>query len=263
MQKHLIFLDIDGTIINERTGEITYGTMDAVNQARKQGHEVFINTGRSRAEMSQKVLDINVDGIVCGCGTYIEYHGQELFRKSFGTEMSKQIMRDVRECRLDAILEGTNHIYADERTLNKSIKGLQNYFGQEVIDRILSFDDEEINFDKFSMWVNEESAVDNFMKKYQEILTFIDRGTNFVEVIPRNFSKAGGIQFLMDYLKVPIECTMAIGDSANDLPMLEFAGISVAMGNSSPDLFQKVKFVTKSVEEDGIQYAMKQYGLLG
>lgn len=262
MQKHLIFLDIDGTIVNERTGEITQGTIDAIRQARKQGHEVFINTGRSRAEVSQKVLDINADGVVCGCGTYIEYQGEELLQKSFGTEISKQIMKDVREYRLDAILEGTKHIYADENTVNLSIIKLREYFGEEVVNRILSFDDKDINFDKFSMWITEESDFGSFQEKYQDSLTFIDRGTNFVEVVPRNYSKASGIQFLMDYLNVPLKYTMAIGDSANDLPMLEFAGISVAMGNSSPDLFQRVKFITKSIEEDGIQYAMAHYGLL-
>lgn len=262
MQKHLIFLDIDGTIVNERTGEITQGTIDAVCQARKQGHEVFINTGRSRAEVSQKVLDIGVDGIVCGCGTYIEYHEEEIFRKSFNKELSKQIMKDVKKYRLDAVLEGTKYIYADEDTINPNILGLRDYFGQEVVERILPFDVKDMEFDKFSMWVTEESNFDSFYKKYKDHFTFIDRGSNFVEVVPRNYSKASGIQFLMDYLNVPVEHTMAIGDSANDLSMLEFAGISVAMGNSNPDLFRRVKFVTKSIEEDGIQYAMAHYHLL-
>ncbi len=262
MQKHLIFLDIDGTIVNERTGVITQGTIDAVCQARKQGHEVFINTGRSKAEVSQKVLDINVDGVVCGCGTYIEYHGQELLRKSFGTGLSKQIMEDVRKYKIDAILEGTPYIYADKKVMNPYITKLHDYFGQEVVGRILSFDDKEINFDKLSMWITPESDFYSFEEKYKNSLTFIDRGTNFVEVIPSNYSKASGIQFLMDYLKVPLEYTMAIGDSPNDLSMLEFVGISVAMGNSSPDLFHKVKFVTKSIEEDGIQYALAHYGLI-
>ena len=139
---------------------------------------------------------------------------------------------------------------------------MRDYFGQEVMNRMLFFDDEKIDFDKCSMWITEKSDFNSFQKKYQDSLTFIDRGSNFVEIIPRNYSKASGIQFLMDYLNVPIEHTMAIGDSANDLPMLEFVGIGVAMGNSSPDLFQKVNFVTKSIEEDGIQYAMAHYGLL-
>lgn len=262
MQKHLIFLDIDGTIIHERTGEITKGTLDAISRARKNGHEVFINTGRSRAELSPKILDIPVDGIVCGCGTYMEYHGTVLFQKSFGTEMSKQIMEDLCRYRLAVVLEGTEHLYIEKDVSFPSKEGLRKCFGQEVADRTLSFDEEDMDFDKFSMWITEKSDFNSFQEKYKDSLVFIKREGNFVEVVPKNYSKASGMQFFMDQLNVPVECTMAIGDSANDLPMLEFAGISVAMGNSSPDLFQKVKFVTKSIEEDGIQYAMAHYGLL-
>ena len=56
---------------------------------------------------------------------------------------------------------------------------------------------------------------------------------------------------------------MALGDSANDLSMLTYAGVGVAMGNSASQVKKKVDFVTKSVEEEGVWYALQQLGFLG
>lgn len=55
---------------------------------------------------------------------------------------------------------------------------------------------------------------------------------------------------------------MAIGDSTNDLPMLETAGVSVAMGNGDPRIFDRVSFVTAPVEQDGIAKALERLGLI-
>ena len=66
----------------------------------------------------------------------------------------------------------------------------------------------------------------------------------------------------MEHLDIPHENTYAIGDSTNDLSMLEYVKNSIAMGNSHPLLFDLVSFVTKDIEEDGIEYALKHYNII-
>ncbi|SJU18427.1 Uncharacterized phosphatase YwpJ [Clostridioides difficile] len=66
----------------------------------------------------------------------------------------------------------------------------------------------------------------------------------------------------MDYLDIPLENTYAIGDSTNDLSMLEYVENSIAMGNSNPILFNLVSFVTKNVDDDGIYHALKHYEII-
>mgnify|MGYP000552152825 CR=1 FL=1 len=56
--------------------------------------------------------------------------------------------------------------------------------------------------------------------------------------------------------------TVGIGDSTNDLPMLDFTGISIAMGSGNPDIFPSVDYVTAAVMEDGIEKALKHYQLI-
>ena len=68
---------------------------------------------------------------------------------------------------------------------------------------------------------------------------------------------------MMEHLDVEKKHTMAIGDSTNDLAMLDYAHISIAMGNSQNEVKERVSFVTKTVEEEGVAYALKHFGFIG
>ena len=74
--------------------------------------------------------------------------------------------------------------------------------------------------------------------------------------------KGTGIRQLCAALDVPQSDVMAFGDNYNDLPMLETAGVSVAMGNGDPRIFDRVSFVTAPVEQDGIAKALERLGLI-
>ena len=74
--------------------------------------------------------------------------------------------------------------------------------------------------------------------------------------------KVSGIDFLVDYLNIEKENTFAFGDSNNDISMLEHVENSIVMGNGNPDLFKKATFVTKNIDEDGIEYAMKHFNII-
>ena len=66
----------------------------------------------------------------------------------------------------------------------------------------------------------------------------------------------------MDYFNIELNDTYAIGDSSNDLPMLEFAGTGIAMGNSSDIVLKSADYVTDDILEDGIYNAMKHFNLI-
>jgi hypothetical protein len=117
-------------------------------------------------------------------------------------------------------------------------------------------------FDKFCICSKEDSDLSGFMDRFQNDFSFIDRGNHFYEVVPTGHSKASGIQFLMDYFGVPQEDTIAIGDSSNDMPMLEFAGLSIAMKKSDAIVLTTADYITDTVENDGIYKAMKHFDLI-
>lgn len=258
----ILFFDIDGTILDESTGLISENTRLAIKQAQKNGHLAFINSGRTICCIDKVIKDIGFDGYICGCGTYIEYKGQVLLSTSIDDNLSHAIIKDIQSYKLDAVLEGRDSIYFGKEI--QFIEWKRQFEKQKFIQNISvkHWDEQELSFDKFCVWAgNKDSDYNGFYNKYKTLFHFIDR-ESFYEVVPIEYSKATGIQFLMDYLSIPHENTYGLGDSNNDLPMLEYVNTSIAMGNSTPSLRESVSFITKDVDKNGIEYALKHFQLI-
>lgn len=262
MKPYILFFDIDGTLVDEKTGKMSEQTREAVRRAKAKGHYTFINTGRSYAELNSHLLETGFDGIVCGCGTYIQYHGDVIFEHKLDTALCENVVKDIRQYHMDAILEGTEFIYCDKAVQNPKLLSVKEYYGEEIGKKIRFIEEEGLQFDKFCFWLNEESRLEEFIHQYCSRFEFIKREADFYEAIPLGYSKASGMKYLCAKLGVSKQHTMAFGDSTNDLSMLEYAGISIAMGNSNPILFDKVDDVTGSVQEEGIYQALKKYNMI-
>ncbi|MDD3224984.1 MAG: HAD family hydrolase [Clostridium sp.] len=263
MDRKMIFFDIDGTIIDERTHECPRSTIEAIKKARDNGHLTFINTGRTFFNVSEQIKNIGFDGYICGCGTYIKYKDRLLLHKSIPHATGAKIVSKLREYKVEALFEGTNDFYFDQtKAPNDELKELEKDFISRGLDVSKSWDDPNLNFDKFVVWINDNSDYNAFYSYITKEFDYIDRGNNFGEIVPKGYSKATGIKFLQEQFNIPHENCYAIGDSANDLPMLEYVPNSIAMGNSTTALFDSVSFVTKNIDNDGIQYALKHYEII-
>ncbi len=265
--KKLIFFDIDGTIITDGPGEhIIPGSFpETLSALQKNGHLCFINTGRAFSEVDDVIRRLPFDGYICGCGTYIEYKGKTLYSYTIPFETGNEILRSLNDCHLSWLLEGTRHVYYSSLPYQTRIQEFKDEHSRMIPEafRIITPEQErDIEFDKFCICLDKNHQFDKFYEQYKGILTFIDRKGGFYEIVPKGHSKASGIAFLENYFGVPREDTISIGDSANDLPMLEYTGFSIAMGNSSSEVFDIADYVTDSVMEDGIYHAMKHLGLI-
>lgn len=263
--RKLLFFDIDGTILTE--GEHRYipeSAKKAIRQLQENGHLCFINTGRSWSEINENISNLGFDGFVCGCGTYIRYHDEILLAKKLPPELTDRVMEQLEHCRLEWLLEGEHAIYYSTEPYTTHIGDFHREYHQLFPDACVDLPPETrgLHFDKFCICIRPDSDLSSFMDYFKEEFTFIDRGHGFYEVVPTGCSKASGIQFLMDHFQVPLEDTIAIGDSTNDMPMLEFAGLSIAMKKSDPVVLETVDYVTDTVENDGIYKAMEHFGLI-
>lgn len=265
--RKLIFFDIDGTIITEGTQEriIPDSLKETLRTLQKNGHLCFINTGRAFSEVDNIIRNLQFDGYICGCGTYIEYQGKKLYSHTIPFDLGNEILSSLKECQLEWLLEGTNYVYYSSRPYQTHIgdfKKEHKLLIPEAFQLISPQQEKNLVFDKFCICLGKEHQFETFFNRYKNILTFIDRKHGFYEIIPQGHSKASGIAFLESYFNIPHADTIAIGDSTNDLPMLEYANYSIAMGNSAKELFEIADYVTGSVTEDGIYHAMKHLQLI-
>lgn len=264
MKRNIVFFDIDGTLIDEHTLIIPESTKKALKKMRANGHLAFINTGRTACQTEAIRKEFDFDGFICGCGTYVEYEGEVLFHKSLGHELTSKLVKALKKYRIDGVLESIDGVYYDdiEAIRHPEVFKVLKIHKTEGSYNGKTWFEKDLNVDKLVIFLNEESNFDCFLNEFKDIFDFIKRAEEFYELVPLNYSKATGIEFIINELNIPFKNTYAIGDSTNDLTMLTYVENSIAMGNSNPVLFDLVKFVTKDINEDGIEYALKHYEMI-
>ncbi|MBE5882929.1 MAG: HAD family hydrolase [Lachnospiraceae bacterium] len=258
----LIFFDIDGTLLDDATKSMPESAAEAIRVARENGHICLVNTGRTKRMVGSGLLEqAEFDGYLMGCGTMIVYRGELLLHKTLTLELSERIMEALKRYHIDAILEGREENFIDKQenmyttTFKRFAKGYNalNYAPYEEAGG---------QYDKLFVYADEQESIDAFRREFYEELDFIDRERGFYEVVPKGYSKATAMEYIADKLQIPMEHTVAIGDSNNDLPMLQCAHIGIAMGNSSKEVLEIADYITTDVDKDGIRNALKWLGVL-
>ena len=259
--KNILFFDIDGTLLSHTTHSIPESAIMAIKKAKENGHLIFINTGRPFSLIDECIKSLKPDGYVCGCGTYIRYRDEVLFSYSIPLKRCLEIKDLIRKTNVDGALESKDTIYFDNNIRNPFLNSLkQRYITNNFT--MSNFDDPMLSFDKFCIWFDELSDITYFKKAIENDFDYISRAKDFGEIVPKGYSKATGIQFLLDYFDIDINNTYAFGDSFNDEAMLSFVKNAIVMKNSDPELYKLAIFVTKDIDDNGIYYAMKHFNLI-
>ncbi len=260
--KKLLFFDIDGTLITDDGRRLfPEDARQAILAARRAGNLTFINTGRVRCNVEPFISDAGFDGLVCGCGSYIEYRSEVLYHHLIPREECIRLAEVCRECHMQSFYEYAYASYYDGSLDMPYIRSLAEYMRQEGRPIIDLRNAGDFRFDKFSGWMDENSDMDRFKREIRGTFTYIDRGEHFFEVEPVGHSKASGISYLLEYFGLNREDVYVFGDGNNDLEMMNFAGHSIAMGNGNENCKAAAEYVTAAVEEGGIQEAIRYFGL--
>lgn len=263
MNRKALFFDIDGTLLTDNAKELPESAAEAIKKARQAGHLVFINSGRARCLMQEIEDCLEVDGFLCGCGTYIEIQGQVVLHHLIGKERRMELQRNILSHGLDGILEGTDGCYVQTGVSHmEEIERVKNIVYKNGMLRSAEWNKEAVSFDKFCVLADENSDIRGFFKVLDPDMAPIDRGRGLYECVPAGFDKATAMKFILDYYGIPWEESYAFGDSTNDLAMIQYACNSVIMGHHDAALEPYASFITKNVEDDGIAFAFEQLHII-
>lgn len=261
----VVFFDIDGTIVDDRTQIIPQSAVDAIHALRENGHIAVINSGRPVSHVDPRVRAMDFAGFIGGCGMEVLYGDQWLSRQQPDLELCRYARDSIRECNMQVLFEQREGaILTDGKwSSHPGCRGEAERMRKKG-SPILEIDSlPQPQFMKFvTLDGLENCRREEFLQRMEPHFNYIVRNHTLVEYMGKGCSKAGGMQLLLQHLGIPQEETLAIGDSTNDLPMFLAAGHTACMGDGMEELKDRSEYITGSVLEDGLSQALRHFKLI-
>lgn len=259
MNKKLLALDIDGTLTNSKK-EITEATLNRLIEIQEMGHIVAIASGRPlpgiRRIAEQLMLD-KFGGYVLAFngGRIVNYKtGEVVYQANVDNEIARlvydySIKMDIGMVTYegDVVITGTR--IDDYMTMEAGL----NFMELRPVDNFREYIDFPLN--KCLLTAEDEKAA----KVEQELIEMFGDKVNifrsepfFVEIMPPSVHKATSLEILLKILGMDKSNLIACGDGYNDLTMIQYAGVGVAMANAQQIVKDNADYVTLSNDEDGL-----------
>jgi len=268
----LIALDMDGTLLNEQ-GRLSLSSRRVLEKVMKEGIHVVISTGRVFSALPEDVLDVDgMEYVITSNGANIlKLKGQStVYSNLIGEDSILEILPHIQD--EDIMIEAFfDHGVVAER---RCLENLQRYgmvtersqiytlSTRKPVENIEQVIKEKANrMENINLiFSNKEKRAEywRFLSKFPSITVTSSMPYN-LEIGGATTSKADALQHLCGLLNVPHNQVMACGDSENDLEMLKFAGLSVAMANAAEPLKKIAHFITKTNREDGVAHAIQRF----
>ena len=280
----IAFLDVDGTIID--SGEvIAPSTIEAVQTARANGHLVYLSTGRASVEIYPKIRDIGFDGAISAGGGFASI-GDELVISRTMPEAAVQRMVDFyEESGYDFYLQSYDELYPSAGVRHRFATYLDDDSERKGETRtdlasVTDFDEHPAlrafadvrplsytGIAKSVFLAGDLTAFDRVSEALSGDFhvitgTIPHMGKGSGEVTLNGVNKGTTILKVLDRLGIDVASAIGIGDSTNDIEMLQVCGVGIAMGNATDEVKAHADEVTTAVLDDGIWNAFRRHGLI-
>ncbi len=253
----LVALDVDGTLVNGRN-EMTPAVRETVRALRESDIEVVISTGRSVPGVMDTADKLGFDrGYAIGSNGSIvfSYRPTEILRAvTFDASEAVRSILDRMPDVLVAVEEigvgyRVNQAFpADELGGTITVQSIDELIGDPVTRVIIR--SPEHSREEFREVVAELGLTDtNYYIGY----------TAWLDIAPMGTSKASGLDFLTQHLGIDQVDVLAVGDGNNDVEMLAWAGLGVAMGQAQPEVISSADEVTGTIDDDGVVDVLRRY----
>lgn len=267
MSYEMIVLDLDGTLTN-RNKEITPRTKEALMEAQKRGKIVVLASGRPTAGVEPLARELELSsfgsyilsfngGMITNCRTggvvFSSVLPMEANERIIGlaeehrvdllTYQGSQILTNNKECSYAKIEAEINHLPLCQADLHKAVTG--------PVPKYIMLDDGDY---LAMVEPRVKAALGRDYSVYRS-------EPYFLEIMPKGIDKAQSLERLLDSLGMKREQMIACGDGYNDLTMIQYAGLGVAMENAVLPVKKAADYITASNDEDGVGLVVEKFML--
>jgi Cof subfamily protein (haloacid dehalogenase superfamily) len=262
MKYKLMAVDVDGTLLNSK-GNLTEVTKVAIKAGVDKGLIFTISTGRpiQGIEYFNKMLDLDLPFITYNGAMVVMGESKEiLYEQNLSQKDAKIIIELGKKYDTTMIVYVENKLYVSELS-----ERTENYKRIANIEPILIEDVELLikNGVTKILWYDEIEKIEEYQVEVGQYLNdTVNYHTSrpmFLEFVDKKASKAIAMEKLGEHFGIKQSEMIAIGDGYNDLSMIEYAGLGVAMENSKDAIKEKADYVTLSNDEDGVAHVINKF----
>ena len=262
MKYRLIAADVDGTLLDS-SNRITEKTKDAIKLCIEKGVIFTISSGRpvQGVEKLNQILNLDSPFITYNGAMVIMGKSKEiLYEKKMSAENAKSVINLGEKWGPTMLVWTDNKLYS-----NKINERTENYSKIANIEPVLvkNLADIAVNGVSKVLWYDEIDKINIFLaeagKYISNEINFHTSKPMFLEFVDKGASKAIAMEKIGEKFGIAREEMIAIGDGLNDLSMIEYAGLGIAMGNAHEILKRKAQYITSSNDQDGVANAIYKF----
>ena len=271
MVYRLLAVNIDGTLL-QSNGRLNKSTKEAIEYVHQKGVHVALVTTRNyySAQKVAKALKIN-PMIVAQQGAFVGASIEKpIMVKRMSEELTVELVQMLEKTSSQIMLINEKYTLGNRVNLPENILGKtfmymndQNIYPQNYVDDI----SEELmdhpmaptKIDVIFSELSDQGDMQRLLKDMFPEVDVISHPLHKLTIVPKGVSKWSGVLYLADHLGVKRTEIVSIGDGMDDVEMIAGSGLGVAMGNAEPEVKKAAKWVTRSNDDDGIAYMLKEF----
>ena len=246
-----ICFDLDDTLLNKKK-EVSEYTLKVLNECKKKGHKLIINTARGHHATFDLIDLIKPDYSVVNAGALIyDKNLDVVYDNPISVDIVNKVIERIKDNASIITIQAYSGLYTtNTKSLNELAKVIDvtkgvDYDAYKIIPRDLDYN--------LAMSVKEEFDLDYCVYFNGAWSRFCNSGV----------TKLSGLKKIIEIENANMADTISFGDDLGDIEMLMGSGIGVCMENSVSDVLEKVKIVTKSCDDDGVAVYLNKYLNLG
>jgi Cof subfamily protein (haloacid dehalogenase superfamily) len=266
----LICLDMDGTLLNSK-GEVSERNVEAIKAAHEKGVKVAVCTGRlfTSARFYADMLGVQVP-VIASNGAYIREKDENkvIYKSVLGFENSKRVFKIFKKYKMTFYFHTYDTVFMEKLDSNNAYLTINKTLPKDKQINIQIVQDWEETFEEHKEDILKCVCIDENLEQIarvkKELLQFeelevVSSMNNNIEIMTKGVSKGRAAEILAGFYDLKSKEVMCIGDNENDISMLKYAGMGVAMGNGEDYVKELADFVTDTNNNDGVAKAIEKF----